>query len=166
MPSVSVRVKDIETLNERARGLRYIAEIAKFLVGAESIVDLSPSMVYGFWHSDPGARTNDLQFIFTPASFKLGVHGLLDDQPNAHRGRQMHRDVAPVHHLGDQRRIGNRADSIRELVSIDQAIHIGHRSRREIVESQHAMARVHQAFSQVRTDETHPAGDKDLHFSP
>ena len=38
-------------------------------------------MVYGFWHSDPGARSNDLQFIFTPASYKEGVHGLLDDQP-------------------------------------------------------------------------------------
>lgn len=38
-------------------------------------------MVYGFWHSDEVARSNDLQFIFTPASYKQGVHGLLDDHP-------------------------------------------------------------------------------------
>ena len=38
-------------------------------------------MVYGFWHSDEVLRSNDLQFIFTPASYKLGVHGLLDDHP-------------------------------------------------------------------------------------
>ena len=38
-------------------------------------------MVYGFWHSDEAARSNDLQFIFTPASYKQGVHGLLDEHP-------------------------------------------------------------------------------------
>jgi len=55
--------------------------VAKYFLGGKSIVNLSPSMVYGFWHSDPAARSNDLQFIFTPASYKQGVHGLLDDHP-------------------------------------------------------------------------------------
>jgi choline dehydrogenase len=80
-PRFSVRVKNIETLNERSRGIRLAAEVLKYLVGAKSIVNLSPSMVYGFWHSDEAARSNDLQFIFTPASYKQGVHGLLDDHP-------------------------------------------------------------------------------------
>ena len=64
-----------------ARGFNLVSEIAKYLVGAKSIVALSPSMVYGFWHSDARARGNDLQFIFTPASYKQGVHGLLNDHP-------------------------------------------------------------------------------------
>jgi choline dehydrogenase len=38
-------------------------------------------MVYGFWHSNEATKSNDLQFIFTPASYKVGVHGLLDDHP-------------------------------------------------------------------------------------
>jgi choline dehydrogenase len=80
-PRFSVRVKNIETINERAHGLNYYTEIAKYLLGAKSIVNLSPSMVYGFWHSDENARDLDLQFIFTPASYKAGVHGLLDDHP-------------------------------------------------------------------------------------
>ena len=80
-PRLSARVKNIETINERSRGLPLVSEIMKYLVGARSIVNLSPSMVYGFWHSDEVARSNDLQFIFTPASYKLGVHGLLDDHP-------------------------------------------------------------------------------------
>jgi choline dehydrogenase len=80
-PRFSARAKNVETINERAQGLNYYAEVFKYLVGAKSIVNLSPSMVYGFWHSDEVARSNDLQFIFTPASYKLGVHGLLDDHP-------------------------------------------------------------------------------------
>ena len=80
-PRFTVRVKDVETINERARGLNIVGEVIKYFIGAKSIVNLSPSMVYGFWHSDEVARSNDLQFIFTPASYKEGVHGLLDDHP-------------------------------------------------------------------------------------
>ena len=80
-PRFSVRVKNIETLNERSRGLKFVAEVIKYFIGAKSIVNLSPSMVYGFWHSNEVARSNDLQFLFTPASYKAGVHGLLDDHP-------------------------------------------------------------------------------------
>ncbi len=80
-PRISMRVKGVETINEQSRGLRLAGEVFKYLIGAKSIVALSPSMVYGFWHSDEVARSNDLQFIFTPASYKQGVHGLLDDHP-------------------------------------------------------------------------------------
>ena len=80
-PRLSMRVKNIETLNERSRGVKLVAEVIKYFAGAKSILNLSPSMVYGFWHSDEITRSNDLQFIFTPASYKQGVHGLLDDHP-------------------------------------------------------------------------------------
>ncbi len=80
-PRFSARVKNAMTINELARGPRLLGEIAKYILGGKSIVNLSPSMVYGFWHSDEAAQSNDLQFIFTPASYKAGVHGLLDDHP-------------------------------------------------------------------------------------
>ena len=96
-PRLSMRVKNIETINERAHGLRLAGEVVKYLVGARSILGLSPSMVYGFWHSDVAARSNDLQFIFTPASYKQGVHGLLDDHPGFTIAAWLHRPVSRGH---------------------------------------------------------------------
>ena len=58
-----------------------MGEIAQYFTGGKSILNLSATMVYGFWHADPVAKSNDLQFIFTPASFKDGQHGVFDDHP-------------------------------------------------------------------------------------
>ena len=80
-PRFNCRVKNIETINERSKGLRLAEEIVKYFFGAKSIINLSPSMVYGFWHTDTVTRSNDVQFIFTPASYKRGAHGILDDYP-------------------------------------------------------------------------------------
>ena len=80
-PRFNGRAKNIKTINEQSRGLKLTGEVIKYFIGAKSIVSLSPSMVYGFWHTDPAARTNDVQFIFTPASFKRGAHGVLDSYP-------------------------------------------------------------------------------------
>jgi choline dehydrogenase len=96
-PRLSMRVKNVETLNERSRGLRLAGEVVKYLLGARSILALSPSMVYGFWHSDVAARSNDLQFIFTPASYKQGVHGLLDDHPGFTIAAWLHRPTSRGH---------------------------------------------------------------------
>ncbi|MEM7751118.1 MAG: GMC family oxidoreductase N-terminal domain-containing protein, partial [Pseudomonadota bacterium] len=90
-PRLSARVKGIETLNELSSGPRLVGEIAKYFVGAKSILNLSATMVYGFWHSDPATRSNDLQFIFTPASYKEGRHGVLDDHPGFTMAAWQHR---------------------------------------------------------------------------
>ena len=80
-PRFVVRVKNVDTLNEKARFPQRLWEIAKYFAGGQSIVNLNPSLVYGFWHSDPVAKSNDLQFIFTPASYDEGKHGVLADWP-------------------------------------------------------------------------------------
>ena len=80
-PRFCGRVKGIETINEQSKGAKILGEIAKYFMGGKSILNLSPSMVYGFWHSDPVAKNNDIQFVFAPASYKLGKHGLLADHP-------------------------------------------------------------------------------------
>ena len=80
-PRFCARVKGIETINEQSKGVKLLGEIAKYFVGGRSILNLSPSMVYGFWHSDPVAKNNDIQFVFAPASYKSGKHGLLADHP-------------------------------------------------------------------------------------
>ena len=80
-PRFCARVKGVETINEQSKGIKLFGEIAKYFIGGKSILNLSPSMVYGFWHSDPVAKNNDIQFVFAPASYKLGKHGLLADHP-------------------------------------------------------------------------------------
>ncbi len=51
-------------------------------------------MVYGFWHSDLTQRALDLQFIFTPASFKEGQHGVFDDHPGFTVACWQHRPIS------------------------------------------------------------------------
>ena len=80
-PRFCGRVKNISTINEQSKGLAMMGEVVKYFLGGKSILNLSPSMVYGFWHSNPDLKTNDLQFVFAPASYKLGNHGLLADHP-------------------------------------------------------------------------------------
>ena len=80
-PRFSGKVKNITTINELSGGINVINEAIKYFAGRKSILSLSPSMVYGFWHTDPASKSNDLQFIFTPASYKMNIHGALNDYP-------------------------------------------------------------------------------------
>ena len=80
-PRFTARVKNIDTINEKARGAKLWWEVAKYFLGGNSIVNLSPTLVYCFWHSDENVKNKDLQLTFTPASYKEGVQSQLDDQP-------------------------------------------------------------------------------------
>ena len=80
-PRTVARVKNIDTINERVRGLRLAAEIAKWTVARKGILALSPTLVYCFWHSGETAESSDIQLTFTPASYKEGEQGRLEDEP-------------------------------------------------------------------------------------
>jgi choline dehydrogenase len=80
-PRFAVRVKNMDTINERSRGLRLAAEIAKWCVGGKSILGLSPTQVYCFWKSEPHLETSDIQLTFTPASYLEGMQGQLEHEP-------------------------------------------------------------------------------------
>lgn len=80
-PRFVARVKNSETINEQARGLRLAAEVAKWMVARKGILGLSPTLVYCFWRSSELVETSDLQFTFTPASYKEGVQSQLEDAP-------------------------------------------------------------------------------------
>ena len=80
-PRLTARAKNIETVNEKARGFKLLKEIGKYLIGKQSIVNLSPTLVYCFWHSNKFVKNHDLQLTFTPASYKEGVLSTLDDEP-------------------------------------------------------------------------------------
>ena len=80
-PRSVARVKNIRTINERARGFNLALEAIKWAATRRGILALSPTMVYCFWHSGETAESSDLQLTFTPASYKEGVQGKLEDEP-------------------------------------------------------------------------------------
>ena len=80
-PRMTARAKNVETINERSRGFKLLKEIGKYIIGKQSIVNLSPTLVYCFWHSNETIRNHDLQLTFTPGSYKEGVQSALDDEP-------------------------------------------------------------------------------------
>lgn len=80
-PRTVARVKDIRTINELRRGLSLWVEALKWATTRRGLLSLSPTMVYCFWHSGETAESSDLQLTFTPASYKEGVQGQLEDEP-------------------------------------------------------------------------------------
>ena len=71
-------LQGVRTLNSMAQGLPLGLEIAKWLVGKPSVLSISPSLAHLFWKSAPDLDLPDLEYVFTPASFREGVVGLLD----------------------------------------------------------------------------------------
>ncbi len=80
-PRFNARVKNIETINEMVRGWRLGREVLRYAMTRSGPLSMSPTIVYGFWHSGESAESSDLQFTFTPASYKEGVQGQLEDKP-------------------------------------------------------------------------------------
>ena len=80
-PRYTARAKNAETINERVRGMKFVAEVAKWIAGKPSIMTLPATSIYVFCRSDPALDSNDLQITFTPASYKEGVQSQLDDRP-------------------------------------------------------------------------------------
>jgi len=75
------RVRGIDTLNQQARGVKRLGQIVRWALGLPSLIAISPSVAYAFMKSDPTQTRNNLQFHFSPGSYKAGVAGLLDDFP-------------------------------------------------------------------------------------
>ena len=94
---VVARVRDSVTLNELARGVRLGGQIARWLLGRPNILALSPSLVHWFWTSKPGLNAPDLQGVFTPASYREGYIGMLDNYPGMTCGVWQHRPRSAGH---------------------------------------------------------------------
>ncbi|MGE0702231.1 MAG: GMC family oxidoreductase [Hyphomicrobiaceae bacterium] len=80
-PRFVARVKSIETINERVRGLKLASEVAKWVFTRKGVLSLSPTLVYAFWRSHPDVANSDIQLTFTPASYLEGVQGELEREP-------------------------------------------------------------------------------------
>lgn len=88
---VVARARNAVTINELARPPRLWAQAARWLLGRPNILALSPSLVHFFWQSRGGLDRPDLQGVFTPASYRAGYVGVLDDFPGMTCGVWRHR---------------------------------------------------------------------------
>ena len=74
-------LKGVKTFNSMARGLPLGLEVVKWLWGRPSLLSVSPSLTHLFWKSSDALETPDLEYVMTPASFREGTVGLLDNMP-------------------------------------------------------------------------------------
>jgi choline dehydrogenase len=84
-------VRNAQTINERARFPHVAFEAMKWLLRKPSVLGLSPSLAHVFWMSESTLEYPDLQFTFTPASYRKGQPGLLDNFPGMTVGIWQHR---------------------------------------------------------------------------
>jgi choline dehydrogenase len=80
-PRFVARVKNMETINERVRGMKLVSEVANWTFRRKGILAQSPTLVYCFWRSHPDVANSDIQMTFTPASYREGVQGELETEP-------------------------------------------------------------------------------------
>jgi choline dehydrogenase len=88
---IVARVKNVRSMNEMSKGFGLAGQIARWVMGKPSIMALSPSIVHWFWKTEDTMRQPDLQGVFSPASYKQGFVGLLDDYPGMTCGVWQHR---------------------------------------------------------------------------
>jgi choline dehydrogenase len=88
---IVARAKNSKTINEFTRGPSLVGQVLRWLAGRPSVIGVSPSLCYCFWKSDPDISGADLQVVFSPASYKEGFVGMLDDYPGMSCGVWQHR---------------------------------------------------------------------------
>jgi choline dehydrogenase len=88
---VVAKVRNSITINEMSRGMGLAGQIMRWAMGRPSILAVTPSLVHWFWKSDESMDQPDMQGVFSPASYKQGFVGLLDDYPGMTCGVWQHR---------------------------------------------------------------------------
>ena len=78
---ISCYVRDLETLNERVRGLGFANEIIRYLVQGKGMMTFGASLCAASVKVLPESATPDVQCVFAPASYKPGLIRKLDDRP-------------------------------------------------------------------------------------
>ena len=78
---LAARVRGVQTINERTRGLRLAAELTNYLVFRKGVLAQSPGVVLALCKSNKVYDRPDLQVIFAPASYKEDAAYKLDNFP-------------------------------------------------------------------------------------
>jgi choline dehydrogenase len=78
---MSCYVRDLQTLNERARGIGFANEIRRYLMQGTGMLTFGASLCAASVKVLPESATPDVQCVFAPASYKPGLIRKLDDRP-------------------------------------------------------------------------------------
>jgi choline dehydrogenase len=78
---MSCLVRDLETLNERTRGLGFLNEMRKYFFEGRGMMTFGASLCAASVKVLPESATPDVQCVFAPASYKPGLIRRLDDRP-------------------------------------------------------------------------------------
>lgn len=78
---VTYRMRDVPTLNERARGLALLREMFKYAFSGTGILTYSAALLGAFVRTQENSATPDVQYVIAPGSFKQGRLGELDGFP-------------------------------------------------------------------------------------
>ena len=78
-PRIVVRAKNTDSINNRVTGLRLAGQLLRWAARKPSVLSLSAAIVYAFGRSEPSMQAPDYTVIFSPASYKDGKLGSLDD---------------------------------------------------------------------------------------
>lgn len=89
-----LRIKNMQTLNERVRGLSLLREVVRYGLSRKGALALTPTLVYCFWKSCEELARGDIQLTFTPASYPDGVQSGLDKFPGATIACWQHRPLS------------------------------------------------------------------------
>ncbi len=80
---ISCRVKNALSINEYARGVRLVGEVAKWLTTGKGALTFGVSSAQVFCYSRAGLASPDIQLLFSPASYDERVFGTLEKKPGA-----------------------------------------------------------------------------------
>ncbi|NKB55428.1 MAG: hypothetical protein GKS00_03735 [Alphaproteobacteria bacterium] len=83
---VTADVKDIATLNERSRGIRFAGELMKYAVQGRGMLTYAASLVAASVKALPESATPDVQALFSSGSFAPGPKRKLDTKPGMTTG--------------------------------------------------------------------------------
>ncbi|MFZ3237335.1 MAG: GMC family oxidoreductase N-terminal domain-containing protein [Stellaceae bacterium] len=78
---MSCEVRDLETLNERGRGLAFANELRRYVTSGQGMLTYSASLCAASVKVLEESATPDVQCVFAPASYKPGLIRKLDDKP-------------------------------------------------------------------------------------
>jgi len=79
-------VKDIPTLNERSRGIRFAGELMKYVVNGRGMLTYAASLIAASVKVLPESATPDAQVLFASASYAPGSKRELDTRPGMTSG--------------------------------------------------------------------------------
>ncbi len=83
---VQAEVKNIATLNERSRGIRFAGELMKYAFNGTGMLTYAASLLAASVKVLPESATPDAQALFSSASFALGPKRVLDRKPGMTSG--------------------------------------------------------------------------------